>query len=510
MLSLVPEAYSVSLVLPVSVIAILVAGVYILLAPQQDLLGPKAPPRVREGYPIIGALRFFTARWDFFQHARDHTPTGNFSFFLGKYPVVGLTGDKARKLFLESRELGLSEGYAVLFGQSPNNIKVDSTNVSDDSEFSGPGGYFSRRIIRMLKADNLTNGLPKILSDVRAAMEALAENPSGITDPFQSIYRIVYQLTMRTVACDDIADSPELIAQTLKLYETIDRSATPTAIMFPWFPSPAVIKRTIAGGRLYMIINKIVNKRKATGYRGQDPLQFLIDEGDSVPKIIEFIVGALFAGLLNSGINAAWILVYLAADPYWLSQCRSEVHSVLANHNANPSLSIIDQLAQLPIETWEQEFPIIDMCLRESIRIQALGTIFRKNISGRPIPTGNGDEVIPPNAFVTYALADLHLDPEVYKEPLKWDPARLLPDRAEDKKKAHGYIGWGAGRHPCLGMKFAKLENSIIIAHFIAMFDFELSDKNRKPKAEIPLVNFNKPSAVKPDTPVYIKYKLRK
>jgi hypothetical protein len=118
-------------------------------------------------------------------------------------------------------------------------------------------------------------------------MKTLAENPSGVTDPFQSIYEVVYQLTMRTVACDDIADSPELLARTLQLYTTIDGSATPTAIMFPWFPSPAVIKRTIAGGRLYMIINKIVNERKTTGARGEDPLQFLIDEGDSMTEIIE-------------------------------------------------------------------------------------------------------------------------------------------------------------------------------------------------------------------------------
>lgn len=150
------------------------------------------------------------------------------------------------------------------------------------------------------------------------------------------------------------------------------------------------------------------------------------------------------------------------------------------------------------------------MCLRESIRIQLLGTAFRKNISGRAIPTGSGDEIIPPNAFVTFAIADTHLDPEIYTDPLKWDPSRMLPDRAEDKKKPQGYLGWGVGRHPCLGMRFAKLENNIIIAFFIAMFDIEISDKMGVEKREPPPVNFNKPSASKPDTNVYIKYKARK
>lgn len=122
----------------------------------------------------------------------------------------------------------------------------------------------------------------------------------------------------------------------------------------------------------------------------------------------------------------------------------------------------MEQLNQLPLGAWEQGFPLIDMCLRESIRIQLLGTTFRKNISGRSIPTGTGDEVIPPGAFVTYAIADTHLDPDIYTDPMKWDPSRLLPDRAEDKKKTHAYLGWGAGRHPCLGMK-VSFDQSIVV-----------------------------------------------
>lgn len=98
-----------SLILVLSVMSV-GAGIYFALAPQQDLLGPKAPPRVHEEWPVLGALRFFTARWDFYQHARSQAKSGNFSFFLGKHPVVGLTGDRGRKLFFESKGLGFAEG----------------------------------------------------------------------------------------------------------------------------------------------------------------------------------------------------------------------------------------------------------------------------------------------------------------------------------------------------------------------------------------------------------------
>lgn len=47
--------------------------------------------------------------------------------------------------------------YSVLFGQSPSSRKIDKMLVEDD-DFSGPGGYFSRRILRMIREDNLQQG----------------------------------------------------------------------------------------------------------------------------------------------------------------------------------------------------------------------------------------------------------------------------------------------------------------------------------------------------------------
>lgn len=62
-------------------------------------------------------------------------------------------------------------------------------------------------------------------------------------------------------------------------------------------------------------------------------------------------------------------------------------------------------------------------------------------------------EVIPDGALLAYHLDEIHQDPEIYPKPTEWDPARYLPERGEDKKAPFGYVGWGAGRHPCLGMR---------------------------------------------------------
>jgi sterol 14-demethylase len=72
---------------------------------------PNAPKRVGWGYPFVGTYEFFNARWDLFRQSSLLTASGNFTFFIGPHQVVGLSGDKGRETFFESRDLSFSEGY---------------------------------------------------------------------------------------------------------------------------------------------------------------------------------------------------------------------------------------------------------------------------------------------------------------------------------------------------------------------------------------------------------------
>jgi len=213
---------------------------------------------------------------------------------------------------------------------------------------------------------------------------------------------------------------------------------------------------------------------------------------------------------LNSGINAAWMLIYLADNKKWFNLVREEVESVTNQYCPDTSLSRAERLSQVPIEAWESAFPTIDLVLKESMRLQLCGAAFRKNTSGRPIPVNKqGTEFIPAGAYATVAVADIHHNPEIYTDHETFDPERYLPDRAEDKKKQYGWIGWGVSRHPCLGMRFAKLENNIITAFWVACFDgTELLDVDGKQTVP-PLVNRNFHSAHKPERKVLVKYSVR-
>ena len=310
-------------------------------------LPKNAPALTREAYPIIGSLGFFTRRWDWFQQAQRRSPTDNFSFYTGNHPIIAVAGIQGRKAYFESKHLSLGEGYQALLGGSPTTSQIRSAGGQGEEEYTSDfTSYFARRLAALLKGPQLKLGLPRLISDVRKVLDELAAAPERITDPYDSIYQTVFQLTIRTVGCTEMADDPATVAKCLQLYEVLDSTASPWAIMYPWLPLWSKVNRYYAGAQLYMLVKRIMDRRKASGTRHEDPLQFLMDQGDSPTDVITFIIGSLFAGILNSGINAAAILTYLAAKPYWLDQVFEEVNGVASRYCPDETIPLKDRLME--------------------------------------------------------------------------------------------------------------------------------------------------------------------
>lgn len=164
----------------------------------------------------------------------------------------------------------------------------------------------------------------------------------------------------------------------------------------------------------------------------------------------KWIVLAVLAGQLNSGWNAAWVFCFLALEPHWMHEVRHEVDVAVSKHRTSPGQKPIDVLRKMSIDDWERDFPLINACLHESIRIVTVGAGFRKNISGKDVEIGRTGEVIPKGAFAAFHIDQIHMDPAIYTNPTKFDPSRFLPGREEEGKKVPlAYAGWGQGRHPC-------------------------------------------------------------
>lgn len=141
---------------------------------------------------------------------------------------------------------------------------------------------------------------------------------------------------------------------------------------------------------------------------------------------------------------ACWNIVYVGMHPEWKAKVKAEVDALLNQYTSNPSDSLHKRLAAIPVSAWEDEMPVFDSVIRETLRLVLTGTALRRNVvdnidvSGYTI--GKGD-------FIAYNIADVHLNPDIYSQPNSFDPARFGPGRDEDKKGTFTYLGWGAGTY---------------------------------------------------------------
>lgn len=403
--------------------------------------------------------------------------------------MVGLSGTEARHLLFFDPAMNMEEGINLLFGGT-------TRYTSEGESFNS---FFLRRINRALKGDRFLKTLPDLVSDTMSWVEEMT--PAGddaITDPFESVYGVIMLLTTRMVLCEELASNKTKQKQLMRWNEMVENSTTAVTIIFPYLPSWALLTRLYAGTNIYMTFNNVIEQRLKTGKRYDDALQIFLDfKDDARHDTILLLTASLFSGVVNSGINVSWILLYLAQDTHWRSVVMIEIRGVATKYGKTGQ-SLTEQLESLPLEAWENEFPMIHFCFRETIRLQTTGSIIRKNTSGHGFPIGN--EAIPNDAYATYHLFDTHLDPNVYKDPKKWDPARYLPGREDDKKVPDGFLGWGLGRHVCAGMRFAKLEANIVTAFWMANFEWEVVG------GQLPALNFNASAAHKPVKPVKLRY----
>ena len=180
------------------------------------------------------------------------------------------------------------------------------------------------------------------------------------------------------------------------------------------------------------------------------------------------------------------MLVYLAIHPEWKEKCKKEIHALLSRyHDDSPSATLHEKLAAIPVSAWEDELPILEACTRESQRMITTNITPRRTVQKE---MKIGKQVVKRGDFLVYSIADVHLNPEYYPEPYNFDPGRWLrPDPVPNA--TYPFLGWGAGRHPCSGMKVAKLEIKLILALFLTRYEYDFVDKDGRFPDPLPVPN---------------------
>jgi Cytochrome P450 len=111
-------------------------------------------------------------------------------------------------------------------------------------------------------------------------------------------------------------------------------------------------------------------------------------------------------------------------------------------HTTNSNEPLYQRLASIHVSAWEGEMPVLELIIRETLRVSKAGLSMRRNLSEDLTFSGG---VVKPGDFVAYPVSDVHFNPEIYSRPYEFDPTRFTPGREEDKKATFSYLSWGAG-----------------------------------------------------------------
>jgi sterol 14-demethylase len=167
--------------------------------------------------------------------------------------------------------------------------------------------------------------------------------------------------------------------------------------------------------------------------------------------------------------SSAWIMLRLASEPHIVEELYQEQLRNLGPDTSKP-LELIDL----------SELPLLANVIKETLRVHSsIHTIMRKVMN--PIPVPNSDFVITPDKVLISSPIVSHMSEEHFPNAEVWDPYRwekhveVVDDRdivdygygATSKGTKSPYLPFGAGRHRCIGEKFAYLNLSTIILTII-------------------------------------------
>ena len=110
-------------------------------------------------------------------------------------------------------------------------------------------------------------------------------------------------MTVRMASCRELATNIPAVDKLRRDYWMLEKSATPTALLLPWFPSTSKRNKKIARTSLFTTLRDYVALRKKADVPTLDAIDILLGKGLSNDDTVTVILSIIFAGVINTGIN---------------------------------------------------------------------------------------------------------------------------------------------------------------------------------------------------------------
>jgi cytochrome P450 len=210
--------------------------------------------------------------------------------------------------------------------------------------------------------------------------------------------------------------------------------------------------------------------RERRGKEGNDLLTVLCQTEDEDGNrfcdedIVNHMIFLMMAAHDTSTTTATNMAYELAANPYWQQRCRDES----------------DRLGDGPLDIESLEkLESLDLVMNEAIRLVSpvqwamRRTVRDTELLGYYLPKGTN--------VIAYPGMN-HRLPELWTDPLKFDPDRFTEPRNEHKRHRYAFTPFGGGAHKCIGMVFGQLEIKTILHRLLRRYRLELPRPDYQPR----------------------------
>ncbi|KAK9811423.1 hypothetical protein WJX72_003728 [[Myrmecia] bisecta] len=321
----------------------------------------------------------------------------------------------------------------------------------------------------------------------------------GVVELQTELSHLIILTASRTLMGREVREN--MFRQVTDLYHDLDMGMLPISVMFPYLPIEAHRKRDRAREELSKIFAKVIQARKASGAQENDLLQHFIESRyrtvyngrmTNEEEITGFLIATLFAGQHTSSITSSWTGYFMMTHKEkWMKPAIEEQKRLMREHGEELSVEVLNKME------------VLHAIITEALRLfPPLIMLLRKAKTSFSVTTSKGQQYVVPKGHIIFASpAFSHRLAGVFERPDEFEPDRFQAPREEDKRRPFSFIGFGAGRHGCMGSNFAYLQIKTIWSVMLRNFDFEMVDP-------FPQAQYN--SLVVGPGPCRVKYMRRK
>jgi cytochrome P450 len=307
----------------------------------------------------------------------------------------------------------------------------------------------------------LNGWIPTIVGQTDVAVDRLlASAPTGPVDLYGVGRALILEIVVRSLFGERLAPRAAEIGERFQRPQDYLESSAVRQLPHP-FPFTRRARVRADRRALDALIDGEIAHCRAHGVDDPtDVLAALVADGTLTDaEIRDQVVTMVGAGYDTTASSLAWLLWRAALEPGLWGRLGEEADAVL-----DPPGEPVDH-------THLARLAVADRTMRESLRLHPAGALSPREAA---VDLVVGGHRIPKGTLVLWSAHLAGRDPEVWPDPLRFDPDRFAD--LDDERRRLADVAWvpfGRGPRNCLGFALAQIELTLVLARLAQRLHLE-------------------------------------